>query len=452
MRRASGVPAAVVEAPPVIAPPRVARSELQAKGVLSPENHALRLKLRTCHRESSPVYRPFLGKAIRWAAAIASCCAALALVAIGWRWLGGGRHAAQENQVVNHAPNGQVPRPEPAGAFATLAQCAADAAWDAPHSTGDRLTTCELKLTAGTAELHFDKGSVVRLTAPATLALRSVDEVFLTSGSVSAQVPTPAVGFAVGTPLARIVDLGTEFDVAVKESGATDTLVRRGRVSLRTQRGQEPLGEPIELAAGALDTATVSVPGIAAEVLPVAMVARGSGGRYLGRMTAQGKSVEFHSQAEFDAFRVGALRQLGESPGQFARKWPGLVAATKPSGIAEKAQTQEHHKPPPRIVPANPAPEAGTAGPGSSAGNHRLAPGAAAEDQTVEVEENGKKVSITDSKNSGITVTITESVNGKKKTTKVRAADTAELANKNPEAHKLYRKYFHPRPKNGKPK
>ena len=55
-------------------------------------------------------------------------------------------------------------------------------------------------------------------------------------------------------------------------------------------------------------------------------------------------------------------------------------------------------------------------------------------------------------KNSGITVTITESVNGKKKTTKVRAADTAELAKKDPEAHKFYRKYFHPRPKNGKPK
>ena len=70
----------------------------------------------------------------------------------------------------------------------------------------------------------------------------------------------------------------------------------------------------------------------------------------------------------------------------------------------------------------------------------------------MEVEDNGKKVSITDSKDSGITVTITESVNGKKKTTKVRAADTADLAKKDPEAHKYYRKYFHPRPKNGKSK
>ena len=279
-----------------------------------------------------------------------------------------------------------------------------------------------------------------------------MDEVFLTSGSVSAQVPTPAVGFAVGTPLAADCRSGHG--------------IRRGGEGIRCYRyagpsrasfaadatGPGTAGRADRIGGRGADTATVSVPGIAAEVLPVAMVARGSGGRYLGRMTAQGKSVEFHSQAEFDAFRVGALRQLGESPGQFARKWPGLVAATKPSGIAEKRRPKSITSPRQELSPRIPLPRPGTAGPGSSAGNHRLAPGAAAEDQTVEVEENGKKVSITDSKNSGITVTITESVNGKKKTTKVRAADTAELANKNPEAHKLYRKYFHPRPKNGKPK
>jgi hypothetical protein len=448
-RADNGAWAAVVEVPPIIVPPRVAHSERQAEGVLGPENHALRLKLRACHPVRSPLRRPFLGKAVRWTAAIAGCCAALVLAAVGWRWLAGGRHAAHENQLVNHAPDSRSPQPEPPGAFATLAQCAADAAWDAPHSAGDRLAAGELRLTAGTVDLHLDKGSVVRLTAPATLALRSVDEVFLTSGRLSAQVPPPAVGFAVATPLARIVDLGTEFDVTVKDSGAIDTLVRRGRVSLRPQIGQEPAGEPIELAAGALDTATVSAPAIAAEVLPVATVARGGGGRFLGRMTAQGKTADFHSQADFDAFRVRAFKQLGEAPAQFAQKWPGLVAAAKSGNLAENYGAVEHPAAPPRkTVPARPIPEAG-----NSAGNNRnTGHGAAGEEQSVEIEENGKKVSISDTKESGITVTITESVNGKKETTKVRAADTADLAKKNPEAHKLYRKYFHPRPKNGKPK
>lgn len=98
------------------------------------------------------------------------------------------------------------------------------------------------------------------------------------------------------------------------------------------------------------------------------------------------------------------------------------------------------------MAPVNPRPDPG-------AGIHRnVPPAAVADEQTVEAEENGKKVFITDSKESGITVTITESVDGKKKTTKVRAADTAELAKKNPEAHTFYRKYFHPRPKSGKSK
>ena len=77
------------------------------------------------------------------------------------------------------------------------------------------------------------------------LELRSADEVFLRQGSLTARVPPPAVGFFVTTPLARVVDLGTEFDVVVDELGATQTLVRRGRVSLTPQRGQEDLGTPI---------------------------------------------------------------------------------------------------------------------------------------------------------------------------------------------------------------
>ena len=144
-----------------------------------------------------------------------------------------------------------------------------------------------MKLTAGTAELHFDKGSVARLTGPAVLELRSGDEVFLKRGSLTARVPPPAVGFLVATPLSRIVDLGTEFDVAVEDSGATQTLVRQGRVSLRPQRGEEELGTPIELAVGALDRATVSVPDIAASVLPVTTVARGSAGPVPGPFERQ---------------------------------------------------------------------------------------------------------------------------------------------------------------------
>ena len=173
------------------------------------------------------------------------------MAAIGWRWLAGGRQAVDKNQIASHSTDSHIPQPEPPGAFATLAKCSAGAAWETPHVDGDRLAAGELKLTAGTAKLQFDKGTIVRLTGAATVELRSADEVFLKCGSVSARVPPPAVGFAVATPLARIVDLGTEFDVFVKNAGVTETLVRRGRVSLRPQKGQESLGSPLELAAGA---------------------------------------------------------------------------------------------------------------------------------------------------------------------------------------------------------
>ena len=230
-------PVVAVDAPPVVAPPVVTSA---SQGVASSG---------TCRPASFRLHGPF-DKAIRWAAVMAGCSAALVLVAIGWRWLAGGPQPGERNQLASHSADSHISQPEPPVAFATLAKCSAGAAWETPHAEGDRLATGELKLTAGTAELHFDKGTVACLTGPVTVELRGPDEVFLEYGSVSALVPPPAVGFAVSTPLARIVDLGTEFDVFVKDAGVTETVVRRGRVSLRSQEGQESLGNPVELAAG----------------------------------------------------------------------------------------------------------------------------------------------------------------------------------------------------------
>ncbi|MEZ6118925.1 MAG: hypothetical protein R3C28_20475 [Pirellulaceae bacterium] len=50
----------------------------------------------------------------------------------------------------------------------------------------------------------------------------------------------------------------------------------------------------------------------------------------------------------------------------------------------------------------------------------------------------GKSVSITENNDSGITVTISETVNGDERTRTVQAADAAELKRKDPEAFRLY--------------
>ena len=447
-------PASVVAAPPIVPPPIVRPGESITVGLspFAPRKSRSFAERKATH-VSAPVLRPiprnrrlFAGGAGRWLTVAAGCSAAILLAMIGWRWLAPGPKAVGPNLPETPlADGGKRDSPLstntkigtlPDKTFATLAQ-STGAKWEVPRSEGDRLAAGVLKLTSGTAELHFDKGTVARLAGPAELDLRSVDEVLLKSGSLTARVPSPAVGFAVVTPLARIVDLGTEFDVAVNDAGATQTFVRRGRVSLRPQRGQEDLGSPIELAVGELDRARVSVPNVAALVPPVMTVARGSQGQFLARVSAHGKTAEFHTQAAFRAFRTRALRQLREDPDQFGQKWPGLVdraGGAEKAGGAGRGVTSEPNSAPDRREP--PPPKGGGAG----------------EDQTVEIQENGKSVSITDSKESGITVTITESEGGKKKTTKVRAADTAELARKDPEAHRYYRQYFHPRPKNVKPR
>ena len=56
--------------------------------------------------------------------------------------------------------------------------------------------------------------------------------VSLGSGRLTASVPKPAHGFTVKTPVANVVDLGTEFGVAVSPTGETDVQTFQGTVSL----------------------------------------------------------------------------------------------------------------------------------------------------------------------------------------------------------------------------
>ena len=191
------------------------------------------LQTGTCHKcgnryvsLAGSIDSPLVG-ANRWIAAIACSIAVLLLGTIGWRWLApGSRGESQSNQpTIADQPTPPPGSPENKNppqlsdrAFATLTQNA-DASWDTPRAEGDRLTAGVLRLAQGGAEIHFDKGTVVFLTGPAVLELCSADEVSLQHGSLNARVPAPAVGFSVATPLSRVVDLGTEFDVVVAGFG-----------------------------------------------------------------------------------------------------------------------------------------------------------------------------------------------------------------------------------------
>src|SRR5204862_8103159 len=52
----------------------------------------------------------------------------------------------------------------------------------------------------------------------------------LLRGKLTAQVPAAAKGFQITSPQGKIVDLGTEFGMAVARDGTTDVYVFKGKV------------------------------------------------------------------------------------------------------------------------------------------------------------------------------------------------------------------------------
>ncbi|HYT92414.1 MAG TPA: FecR domain-containing protein [Gemmataceae bacterium] len=96
--------------------------------------------------------------------------------------------------------------------------------------TGDMQAGKSLNLEAGLAEIRFACGARVVLDGPAVLELLSGRSARLQRGKLTARVPGPATGFEIVSPQAKVIDLGTEFGVAVAEGGGTDVYVFEGTV------------------------------------------------------------------------------------------------------------------------------------------------------------------------------------------------------------------------------
>ena len=108
-----------------------------------------------------------------------------------------------------------------------------DARWsgkDAPRGLGHALGRERCLLQSGEATLQLDNGVELMLRAPAELQLHSVDHGELYRGQLSARVPKNAIGFRVDAPGVNVVDLGTEFSLAVDGSGQPKVHVFTGKV------------------------------------------------------------------------------------------------------------------------------------------------------------------------------------------------------------------------------
>jgi hypothetical protein len=150
-----------------------------------------------------------------------------------------------------HENGGQVVQPGPAtvGGVARLG-ATSEAEWVLPGSgaaipVGARLVAGKrLELGRGLAEIRFNSGTCVIIQGPTVFELTGENGGFLRSGELSATVPVGAVGFAIHTPSATIVDLGTEFGLAVEPDGTSEVQVYSGKVEVSPD-GQKKDDSPV---------------------------------------------------------------------------------------------------------------------------------------------------------------------------------------------------------------
>lgn len=108
-----------------------------------------------------------------------------------------------------------------------------DADWqDLNPAPGASLPIGRYQLTSGSVDLLFSEGAKVSLGGPAEFELKSVRHLHLENGQMVARISDEALGFIVTSPHSEVIDLGTEFGLAVDQAGMTDVHVIDGLVEV----------------------------------------------------------------------------------------------------------------------------------------------------------------------------------------------------------------------------
>jgi hypothetical protein len=152
-----------------------------------------------------------------WGRAGATAAAALLLIVIG-AWL-----------PLDRA--GVVPTPPVHLVASTNAQ------WSDPEvelslRAGD-IPAGALRLDSGSAEFRFRHGATAIVLGPAEVRFTGPDAMFVQNGQVLCRCPTERSRITLTTPTTQVIDLGTEFAVAVApDAGATRVAVISGAVQV----------------------------------------------------------------------------------------------------------------------------------------------------------------------------------------------------------------------------
>lgn len=196
---------------------------------------------------------------------VPAAVAAAVVLAVGiglWGLFAGKGHGPPAAPVAVAPPS----QPKAAGSLSPPAEVArlggtAAARWadgGGPAETGGCGAGRTVSLREGLAEVLFRSGVRVLIQAPAVLETQSPTCTRLVQGTIHVRVPHTAAGFTVRTPLATVVDQGTEFSVSVEPGGASEVEVFAGSVAISSRAG-----------AGGEDLKQVTQAGEAVRVLPV---------------------------------------------------------------------------------------------------------------------------------------------------------------------------------------
>jgi ferric-dicitrate binding protein FerR (iron transport regulator) len=124
---------------------------------------------------------------------------------------------------------------------------------------GQSLGPGRLDLVTGVAQITFQSGARLLLEGPAEVELVDGNRGILYKGRALVKVPEQARGFSLNTPTTRIIDLGTEFGVALTDCGSTAVQVYAGKVMAGRHGDRGPkreltAGEAMEFDADPLQT------------------------------------------------------------------------------------------------------------------------------------------------------------------------------------------------------
>lgn len=199
---------------------------------------------------------------------------------------------------------------------------------------GDRLGDEIIRLFGGTIELTFDDGAVLNVEGPVEFQPIAVAHLRLRRGKLSAYVPQEAIGFVVSTPTSKVIDLGTEFDVFVKETGATEVEIKKGEVEVApiSMAQAEPESvRPWRLEPKKLNRATFLAQVDTTRESPIAATAQGKNGQFVGFISMNGRAVEFSTEASFQNVHQNVMKSFARHQEQMIHQWTSFADQWKNS-------------------------------------------------------------------------------------------------------------------------